>query len=67
MVARKKPVTVWTLADLGVDAATVGAAGARTRVLAAAPRPPRTDRVLVQDSGTAGVALAAWLVENKLA
>ena len=67
MAARKKPVTVWTLADLGVDAATVGAAGARTRVLAAAPRPPRTDRVLVQDSGDAGVALAAWLVENKLA
>jgi len=66
MAARKKPVTVWSLADLGVDPSEVGAGGARTRVLAAAPRPARTDRVLVTDTGDAGVQLAAYLVERKL-
>ena len=66
MAARKKPVTTLTLADLGVDPATVGAAGARTEVLEAAPRPPREDRVLVTDTGDAGTRLAAWLVERKL-
>lgn len=66
MAARKKPVDVLTLADLGVDPAAVGAAGARTEVLEAAPRPAREDRVLVTDDGEAGLRLAAYLVENKL-
>lgn len=66
MAARKKPVTVLSLADLGIDPATVGAAGARTEVVEAAPRPPREDRVLVADDGQAGARLAAWLVERKL-
>jgi electron transfer flavoprotein beta subunit len=66
MAARKKPVTTLTLADLGVDPAEVGAAGARTEVVEAAPRPPRTDRVLVTDDGEAGTRLAAWLVERDL-
>ncbi|WP_147795976.1 electron transfer flavoprotein subunit beta/FixA family protein [Cellulomonas sp. Y8] len=66
MAARKKPVETLTLADLGVDPATVGAAGARTEVLEAAPRPPRTDRVLVTDDGQAGARLAAWLLERDL-
>ncbi len=66
MAARKKPVTTLTLADLGVDPATVGAAGARTQVLEAAPRPAREDRVLVTDTGEAGTQLAAWLVERTL-
>ena len=67
MAARKKPVTVRSLADLGVDAAKVGGAGARTEVLEAAARPVRADRVLLTDDGTAGVTLAAYLIENKLA
>ncbi len=66
MAARKKPVTTLTLADLGLDATLVGAAGARTEVLEAAPRPAREDRVLVTDTGDAGVRLAAYLVENQL-
>ncbi|MGN8247439.1 electron transfer flavoprotein subunit beta/FixA family protein [Cellulomonas soli] len=66
MAARKKPVTTWTLADLGVDPAAVGAAGARTQVLEAAARPPREDRVLITDDGTAGVRLAQYLLEHKL-
>jgi electron transfer flavoprotein beta subunit len=66
MAARSKPVTVLSLAELGVDPATVGAAGARTRVLEAAPRPPREDRVLITDDGTAGEQLARFLVDRKL-
>lgn len=66
MAARKKPVTAWSLADLGVDPGTVGAAAARTRVLEATPRPPRENRVLVTDDGEAGTRLAAYLVENRL-
>lgn len=66
MAARKKPVTTLTLADLGVDASVVGAAGARTEVVSAAARPARDNRVLVTDDGEAGVKLARYLVENKL-
>lgn len=66
MAARKKPVDTVDLADLGLDAATVGATGARTQVLSAQERPPRTDRVLITDEGDAGVRLAAYLVEHKL-
>lgn len=66
MAARKKAVTAWSLADLGVDPAAVGTAGARTQVLDATPRPPRENRVLVTDEGDAGLRLAAFLVENRL-
>ncbi|MBO9553889.1 electron transfer flavoprotein subunit beta/FixA family protein [Cellulomonas sp.] len=66
MAARKKQVTTLTLADLGVDASTVGAAGARTEVVDAAARPPRENRVLLTDEGDAGLRLAAYLVEQKL-
>lgn len=66
MAARKAQVTVWSLADLDLDAAAVGAAGARTEVLEAAPRPVRDDRVLITDTGDAGLRLAAFLDENGL-
>jgi electron transfer flavoprotein beta subunit len=66
MAARKIPITTWSLADLGVDEAAVGDAGARTRVLEAVPRPPREDRVLITDEGDAGVRLAAYLADNEL-
>jgi electron transfer flavoprotein beta subunit len=66
MAARKKKVEVLALADLGVDPEAVGVAGARTQVVDAAARPAREDRVLLADDGTAGVRLAAYLVEQKL-
>ncbi|AEI12918.1 electron transfer flavoprotein subunit beta/FixA family protein [Cellulomonas gilvus] len=66
MAARKKPVETLALADLGLDAELVGEAGARTEVLEAAPRPPRADRQVINDTGDAGVRLAAYLVENQL-
>lgn len=66
MAARKTPVTTWSLADVGVEPQDVGDAGARTRVLEAAPRPVREDRVLIADTGDAGLQLAAYLAENRL-
>lgn len=66
MAARKVPVTTWSLADLGIEAAEVGGAGARTRVLEAVPRPPRENRVLITDEGDAGARLAAYLADNHL-
>jgi electron transfer flavoprotein beta subunit len=67
MAARKKPVTTLSLADLGLAATDVGAAGARTEVVEAAARPARENRVLINDQGDAGAKLAAYLVENQLA
>lgn len=67
MAARTKPLAVLGLADLGIAPEAVGAAGARTRIIDAAPRPPRENRVLLTDDGTAGTQLAQFLVEHKLA
>lgn len=66
MAARKRPVETVALADLGLDPATVGQAGSRTEVLAAEPRPPRTEQVLVTGGAEAGRALADWLIEQGL-
>lgn len=67
MAARTAPVTEWTLGDLGVDPASVGAMAARTSVGEAAPRPPRSDRVIVTDTGDGGRQLAEFLIERGLA
>ena len=67
MAARSKPVTVLDLAAIGVDAATVGAAAARTQVVEAAPRPPREGRQVITDTGEGGIALADFLLERGLA
>lgn len=67
MAARKRPVERLTLADLGVVPAAVGAGAARTEVLSARPRPERENRRVIVDDGTAGAALAAFLVDNQLA
>lgn len=67
MAARNALVTTWTLADLGVEASSVGVTGARTRVVEAAPRPPRENRKIVTDTGQGGKALADFLIERGLA
>ena len=67
MAARSKPVTSLSLADIGVDPASVGSLAARTTVIEAAPRRPRENRVVVTDTGQGGVALADVLIERGLA
>lgn len=67
MAARSKPITTYSLADIDVDPARVGAMAARTTVVEAAPRPPREDRVTISDKGDGGYALADFLIERGLA
>lgn len=59
--AKKKPLEVWDLAELGLerreDASTLSHAEAR---------PAREAGMIRTDAGEAGRDLAAWLVENKL-
>jgi electron transfer flavoprotein beta subunit len=64
MAARKKPVTTYSLADLGVDPATVGTAGSATRVLTAEPRPEREGRVLVTGDAETVPALVDYLAQK---
>jgi len=67
MAAKSKPVTDYTLADLGIDPGEVGAAGATTEVVDFAPRPPRQAGVQVKDpgDGSAGAELADFLASHK--
>lgn len=61
MAARKKPVHTWSLADLGIDAATVGRSGAATVVEDARPTPPRAAGTVIVDEGDAAARLADYL------
>jgi electron transfer flavoprotein beta subunit len=65
MAAKKKPLTELTLADLGVDAGSVGLAAAYTAVDGAEPRPPRQKGEIVKDEGDGGVKLAEFLAAQK--
>ncbi len=65
MAAKKKPVESWTLADLGVDPATVGLAGAWTQVAEANKRPARQQGLIVSDDGAGGDVLAQFLALQK--
>ena len=65
MAAKKKPVQVLTLADLPVDAGTVGLGGSSTSVADFEAAPPRGAGVVVKDEGEGGVAVAAFLAERK--
>ena len=65
MAAKKKPVQTLTLADLSVDASSVGLANAATAVADFAARPPRQAGVVVKDEGDGGAKAAGFLAERK--
>ena len=65
MAAKKKPVQVLSLAELGVDAGAVGLANAATWVADFAARPPRAAGVVVKDEGDGGTKAAGFLAERK--
>jgi electron transfer flavoprotein beta subunit len=65
MAAKKKPVQTLTLADLGIAADEVGAAGATSVVLEHSKRPPRSGGTTVTDEGSGGVALVEFLAAEK--
>ncbi len=66
LASRKKPVTTWTLTDLGIDPSEVGAAGAATAVRSVGQQPPRQAGVVVVDEGRAATDVADFLVTQKL-
>ena len=66
MAAKKKKVTTLSLADAGLDASQVGAAGALTSVVTATPKPPKSAGEKVVDDGDGGAKVAAFLVAQKL-
>ena len=66
MAAKNKPLVARSLADLGVDASAVGLSAAATAVLDSTQRPPRGERILVEDDGTGGVKIADFLAARKL-
>lgn len=61
MKAKKKPVEVWSAAELGVERLP-----AASHTAAASPRPPRQAGVRVVDDGTAARQLAAFLSASGL-
>jgi len=65
MAAKKKPVETLTIAEVGVDAAAVGAAAAWSAVNDFAARPPKAAGTVVTDEGDGGVKVATYLAEQK--
>ena len=66
MAAKKKPVETKSLADLGIDAGTVGLGSATTRVLDFAGRPPKGEGVKVPDEGDGAQKLVDYLAAQKI-
>ncbi len=65
MAAKKKPVETWSLSDLGIDAGSVGADAAWTKVESFEPRPPRSAGEIVPDEGDGGSKLVEFLAAKK--
>jgi electron transfer flavoprotein beta subunit len=66
MAAKSKPIDVKSLADLGVDAGTVGLAAAATQVTSWEAAPPRAAGQTVKDEGNGAGAIADFLAGKKL-
>jgi electron transfer flavoprotein beta subunit len=66
VAAKKKPVTTWSLADLGIAPDQVGAGAANTIVRTVRPRPARVAGTVITDEGDGAVALADFLTTSKL-
>jgi electron transfer flavoprotein beta subunit len=66
MAAKKKPVLTLTLADVGVDASSVGLSSATTQVLDFAGRPPKGEGVKVTDEGDGAEKFVGFLAAQKI-
>ena len=67
MGAKKKPLDVLTLADVGLDDAQAGDAGSKTAVLGIADPPGRVNSVRINDEGNAARVIVDFLLEKQLA
>src|SRR4051795_2940756 len=66
MAAKKKPVETKSLADLGLDAGSVGLANATSQVLDFAGRPPKGEGVKVTDEGDGAEKFVGFLAAQKI-
>jgi len=66
MAAKKKEVTVLTLADIGVEGDEVGLANAGSTVVSSTPKPPKTAGEKVADEGEGGKQIVQYLVGQKI-
>lgn len=66
MTAKRKPISVVGLADLGIDPTTAFAPLGRSVVISLNERPARTAGKKIVDEGNAGVELAEFLVAGHL-
>jgi len=66
MAAKKKPLTILSIADAGIVPDDVGLANATSEVVTFRARPPRQSGQVVQDEGDGGAQLAAYLAAQKL-
>jgi electron transfer flavoprotein beta subunit len=66
MSAKKKPFSQFALSDLGIDAAQVGEAGARERVLVIGKVEARAAGQVIKDDGNAAAAIADFLQRYQL-
>ena len=65
MAAKKKPVEIFSVTDLGLDNALVGTGAAWSVVADFADRPPKAAGVVVTDDGAGGTAIADYLTSAK--
>ncbi len=66
LAAKKKPVESWTLAELGIDATSVGLDAAWTKVLQTTPRPPKEPgRLVIDEDGAGSAAVVEFLTTGK--
>jgi electron transfer flavoprotein beta subunit len=67
MAARSKEIVTLSLADLGIEPASVGSAGATTRVVGSEPPPARAEtRVIRENPDVAARELVAVLAERRI-
>lgn len=66
MAAKKKEVSVLTLADIGVESDEVGLANAGSTVKTSTPKPPKTAGEKVTDEGEGGTQIVKYLVAQKI-
>jgi len=66
MGAKSKAQETVTLADLGIDAAHAGEAGAKTAVLELGSPPSRGDQVKIEDDGSAAQKILDYVLERRL-
>lgn len=65
MTAKRKPLTTYTAADLGLGPEALAGWG-RSTILSTCSTPPRTHGVKITDEGDAGIRLADFLVAGRL-